>query len=435
MTRDVFQSWLEKGLGRAVLFLRENDDLPYRDLIVHACTHNMAFDRQIESRTAAYEFDLIQATKDPAYYRDRLLASLLAPLEEEDRDQMFGIAELLAKSGDAGAKFAMLAAFSQAGNEEIDGAEAIIRMDGFAGFQFVAQHRPETDVADDAWRVGWWIEILEERHGAAEAWTELERMAAENPVVAAWLEIVRKDRADSLAKRNAPRSNTTRGKLRVLPYSDVKQIIAVKGRKYGVPLWWGEKTTEQDREQAARDLLMQTDTEQIIGYLRLFRRSGFSLDPFQLMQWTSHQDADLTRFALITPGKTTHPKVRAFALDCLAATRHLPYIVGMFAANYEPGDSATVARLVEIALEPNDYHFMEVDVKAWVEKRWDEYSVPILLNLYENGPCSFCRETCVKMLIAHEALPDWMRDEARYDADEDTRALFSEKEEISASKE
>ena len=421
MTRDVFRGWLEKGLGRAVLFLKENDDLPYRDLIVHACTHNMAFDRQLESRSAAYEFDLICATKDLVYYRDRLLASLLAPLEEEDRDQIFQIAGLLAKSGDEGARLAMLAAFSQAGNEEIDGAEAIIRMDGFAGFQFIAQHRPETDVEDDAWLVGWWVEILEERYGEAGAWRELEHMETENSVIAAWLEIVRKDRADSLVKRNAPRS-----KRPPEPYAEMKRRLTESPRTYSVSISWYKNATEPDREQAAQDLLAQTDSDLLVGYLRLFRRNGFPLDPTYLIELTTHQDADLAHFALMTLGKTTHPEVRAFALDCLSASRHPQYLVGMLNANYEPGDSATVARLVKIVIEPSDYHLMEVDVKAWVEKRWDEYSVPILLDLYENGPCSYCREVSVKLLIEHDALPDGMRDEARYDADEDCRALFND---------
>ncbi len=423
MDRATFQNWLEKGLGRAVLFLQANDDLPYRDLIVHACTHDQAFDRQLESRTAAYQFDLINATSDPAYYRDRVLASLLAPMEEEDRGQMFEIAELLAKSGDEGARLAMLAAFSQTGNEEIDGAETIIRLDGYAALPFITKHRPALDAEEDDYLLDTCIEILEERYGKAEAWDELERIATEDSTLARWLGIVRKDRADSLAERNAPRTKRSADSL---TYNDVKDRIAAKGRKYSVSLRWYKNATQPEKEQAAQDLLLQTDPDLMIGYLRLFKMSGFPLDPSPLIAWTAHEDAELVHWTLMTLGKTKHPRVRALALDCLAAGRHLEYLVGMLATNYEAGDSATVAKLTESSFDTSNYHYMEVGAKHFVKAHWDENSVPILLNLYENGPCSFCRETCVKLLLEHDALPEQIRDEARYDADEEVRALVTE---------
>src|SRR5689334_15427590 len=36
-----FRSLLEKGLGRTVLFLQSHDVAPYREQILHACTHDL----------------------------------------------------------------------------------------------------------------------------------------------------------------------------------------------------------------------------------------------------------------------------------------------------------------------------------------------------------------------------------------------------------
>jgi hypothetical protein len=41
--------------------------------------------------------------------------------------------------------------------------------------------------------------------------------------------------------------------------------------------------------------------------------------------------------------------------------------------------------------------------------------------LYENEPCTICRCSCVDQLIALDMLPDWMREECRYDAYSHTR--------------
>jgi hypothetical protein len=46
-----------------------------------------------------------------------------------------------------------------------------------------------------------------------------------------------------------------------------------------------------------------------------------------------------------------------------------------------------------------------------------------LLHIYENNPCTNCRTKTVEQLAAIDRLPDWMREECRYDASEDTRNL------------
>ena len=424
MTDNDFPGWLEKGLGRAILFLKENDDAPYREQVVYACTHNMAFDRQTEGRSPAYYFDLINATKDPAYYRDRLLASMMAPLDGEYSYQMFAIAGLLAASGDESARAAMYEEFARTEKDDFGRADLLVQLDGYAGLQFVAEQRPILNAEEDGYELVLCVEILEERYGKEEAWNELERMAAENPVIAAWLAIARQTR------RKWGGSQEDKKPLPALLYSEVKRRIEANGRKYAPSIGlWLRKASEEDKARMARDFLAETDPERIAGYLRLFRNNGFPLDPTRIIELLDYPDAEIAHWAGRTLGKTTHPKARAFALDCIAASRHTIYVVAMLAANYEPGDGAIVANLTELLLGANDYHHLQMDARNFVKAHWDEFSLPILFNLYEKGPCSLCRNACVEMLVEHNALPDWMRDEARFDADEETRRLFQSQEE------
>ena len=51
-------------------------------------------------------------------------------------------------------------------------------------------------------------------------------------------------------------------------------------------------------------------------------------------------------------------------------------------------------------------------------------SVESLCKLYELGPCAFCRQQVVELLIEHDALSNAMREECEYDANSDTRALI-----------
>jgi hypothetical protein len=49
-----------------------------------------------------------------------------------------------------------------------------------------------------------------------------------------------------------------------------------------------------------------------------------------------------------------------------------------------------------------------------------EESRAVLLRLYEDVPCSYCRGTAVSNLVASGGLPDWMAEECRYDAEPET---------------
>ena len=284
------------------------------------------------------------------------------------------------------------------------------------------------DVEEDDWELIKGVEILEKRFGEAEAWIELERMAAENSVIAAWLEIVKQTRAKWKETRE-----TVRPKRPALPYEELKALIAEKGRKLHAKVrLWHKKASAEVFTQAARDLLTETDPDRLVPYLRIFSQCGFPLDPAPIIALADSEDEFISWEALRTLEHTKHPAVRAFALNCLESSRHLHWVVGMLDTNYKSGDEAAIANLTAIKMNPDEYHHMQSCARDFVEKRWDAYSVPILLNLYENGPCSLCREVSVKLLIEHDALPDWMRDEARYDADENCRALFSKKEENQA---
>ena len=44
-----------------------------------------------------------------------------------------------------------------------------------------------------------------------------------------------------------------------------------------------------------------------------------------------------------------------------------------------------------------------------------------LLLIYENGPCSICRNDAVDELIAIQRFPEWMRDECLHDTYSSTR--------------
>ena len=64
------------------------------------------------------------------------------------------------------------------------------------------------------------------------------------------------------------------------------------------------------------------------------------------------------------------------------------------------------------------------DVRHFVEAHRSEEAERSRLLLYENGPCSMCRQDVVKHLARFDSVPDWMRPELTFDANPDIALLL-----------
>ena len=76
--------------------------------------------------------------------------------------------------------------------------------------------------------------------------------------------------------------------------------------------------------------------------------------------------------------------------------------------------------------EPMDIeetHHFGMGVRHLVKKHRKGEAEECLLLLYEKGPCSLCRGQVVEDLIALNRIPEWMREECRYDSYTCTRKL------------
>lgn len=95
----------------------------------------------------------------------------------------------------------------------------------------------------------------------------------------------------------------------------------------------------------------------------------------------------------------------------------------MLATNYEEGDERIVESLLALELDEVTYHSLCLSVRHFFERHETAEATHALTLLYENGPCSLCRNACVELLIARGVLPDWMREECHSDSDPGTRKL------------
>jgi hypothetical protein len=136
-----FERALHNGLGRVILFLQTHDAAPYRDLILHACLHNTAYEPQIDGLKTDYLMEIIDLTGERDFYRRQILDA--AAVAEDSVDSwdplhLFRFVEAFARQGDAEARQLLYDyARVHAVDEDSLGLESIVEIDGLEGLLFV----------------------------------------------------------------------------------------------------------------------------------------------------------------------------------------------------------------------------------------------------------------------------------------------------------
>lgn len=415
-----FPDMLSRGLGRAVLFLQNNDPKPCREAILHACRHFVGYDAQTEPSRAQYLFDVIQATGEPEYYASCIREMLTADEEAEDAWQVFDVASRLAKQGDQDLREAMYATYARnAAMHETTGADALIELDGLEGYLFVARHLIEFPLPeDDHWLDGLLLHDLEEKLGKEEARVGLDRACVTDPALATYIaRLRREDEQDAAERKKYPRRPH-------LDYDEIRRIIeSGKGVSRPPMHRWGENADDESITRLADDFIHEGDQEKSARYLHVFYRRRFPLNPeclLSLARGTDEQVAPLARRAL---SNVTDPRVRALALELMSSSRRPWEGVQMLVSNYKDGDYTRIEAVLAGDYSADERHWLGYSVRdVWKAHPLTE-AAPVLTMLYDLQPCSLCRHRAVESLLSLGPLPQWMMEECWWDADPETRKL------------
>jgi hypothetical protein len=404
----VFERWLAQGLGRAVLHLEQHNPNPYRQAILHACLHALAYDRQSEGAREAYAADLIARSGAASWLRDQLLTVLPDLPEEVDGDQVFGILGLLAAAGDTVARAGLYAAFTaNAARDLPDGSEAIVRLDGVAGLLYVAAALVLDE--DDAWYAGYLIAVAGEQAGADAVEAALKDAAAANTRVAAFVEAARRDRDEATVARHVtqlPRSES---------YESIRRRL-LAGDKSAARHFqrWGQRADEQELRQVAEDLLSEDDDRHRTLYLRLFGIRPFPLDSTLLIPYARHSNPRIAVPALTALERFAHPALRLLAEELLAGGNGRG--AQLLAHNFREGDYELLERLLLTWTDPEAIHALGFGLRDLVAAHPSPAAVLALLAHYEHGPCAMCRSYTVDALLDLRSAPDWLLEECRFDS-------------------
>ncbi len=408
-------------MGRAIVYARDHDVRPFRDIILDACLHCRALDPQIEGTRADYMLDLVKVLPDRNFYMEEVLRAIPGCGDDWHGCQRYRFAACMAFEGDEFAKKIMYESFPPGPQTAAGIAIYFAQMDGVQGFTFAASKigallNSGAKVIDADWL---WSYVVE-NFGEQEAQAALQAASATNSNVERYRLSLRQDQTTE--------SRNNWQEFRALSYEQLKPQLA-RASRVRVP-GWGKHASQADLEQAARGLLQEQSVEGQVQHLRIFSRRAFPLDPSKLLELAVSSDVELARSAGRALGHVVNASVRDLAFQLIESRATSgEFAIAMLDRNFQPGDHEIVLGWFENETDRDARHRMEMDLKEFCSHHPDSVAEPpVLLSLYENGPCSFCREYVVQRFIELDALSPELQRECEFDANKDIRQLVAKAE-------
>ncbi len=108
LSRDEFADAIAKGLGRALLYVKNYGLDRVKDLVLNACLQNLIFDAQLEGTRTQWLFAMFADSPYYLEFRDAITASISIETETWTLLQLCGLAREMALRGDKIAEQALV---------------------------------------------------------------------------------------------------------------------------------------------------------------------------------------------------------------------------------------------------------------------------------------------------------------------------------------
>lgn len=423
--RRQFERSLRAGTGRAYLLLQAHPELDVSAAIIQAAVTPPACDPQSEGDRADYLSRLIDSSVHATAIRETLCDALLQ--ENDDcwaLDQLYAIACIYAKRGDATARRAIYLRFQQPPIPGASwcGAEQLIDLEGIEGMIRIAEVRGQTlrEHPDD-WEDDELLNLAQERLPDQTVRQVLADRAAQSPAIQAYLDAIdtclaqRQDHAASPAPDLDLHAKDLPDRLQQQPL----RIVAAMRRA---------RFPEAAMRQLSAAFASETDPDRQLPYLRIFAVSPYQGDPVELLPVVQSPppDPDDLRFALACKALSffSDPHIRQLALDQLQKPAPPADYLLLLMRNAQSADAPLFTRLAEQAQHPDHVHQLAWNLCDIFAANPTINRQP-LLPLYDKLTCGLHRLTLLQQLIAQAPLPARIRGELPHDSYDEIRDLAS----------
>ena len=424
-----FETWElahRKGLGRALQHVGDVSPITLRPVLLHACLHNLAYDRQLENR-ARWMSELVLRSGDRDWYVPGLLEGVEALTDDYDVDQALLTLAFLVKAGNEGLRAPVRAAFDSqqaAGRIELGtGRAALILMDGADALLPIARVAGKRLLADpDAWEDPYFFVPFDDVLDEPQVRERLGVAARDDARIAELLRRI--DETERRRRAHRGPDAPTRAEIEALVADTSRQddlrLVPLHAK--------GRLLRDEDADWFLRRLDVETDDARLERLLWLLKAPPKPRSSGRVLELARSADHRVQRAALTLLARSRDPSGPGLARELLRRDAS----VALRGALFEIGRGCTEAdvplilwtldSLSSVLTKPDS---VQLVVNALLEVREAAVgpaAAEVLVWVYENGYCGHCRAEVVADLVGKAALDDVRREECRFDASDDVRA-------------
>lgn len=388
--------------------------------VVSACVSCLSYDPQCEAERAPWLASIVQRANLHTEVLRAIDASAQALSSENHRDmaQRSGILRALACAGSKEARRLLYSSFARSSNtSDVIGAEHIVALDGMEGLKHVARQLGRWLQADlDFWVDDWGADQFDELAGIEGGLAMLEGEAEADPDIARYLAGMRNTRESRNAAPN---------RFDATAYSGSEIVAHVRNSPKDPCHWfrrWGAQASSDQRETVFAALVASDDPQHVKRLCRCFAKTGVPRFDRRLLQWIPDADDQVQWAAVRALASVKHEELRRVAVHQIA-NGDMATGIALLVNNFEAGDFALCAKHLQRIDGADDVHHLVGELLDLCEAHPGLDALDCLLYVYEFSPCSTCRNRAVKALVKTNSAPAWVRAEAAFDADPETRAL------------
>lgn len=424
--------WLQKGHGRAALFIERNGLGEVFEDFIEACIRNEQYDSQAEDSRAEWLFGVFRAAPEAPVIRTAILHALQTEEDVDSLQQLCELAACLAKCGDseAGAalKARVLQYVAQPHCNDGVGASALLSLEGNEGLLALARVYGRRLLADaEEWPND---TLLSEMNDRVQAVSLLLSKAEEDEDIKAYVSYLQaRDRLHEQNPDRTPADQEERSAARFRKKSPLERILLDDSvNSSWVPDHFGELATPEEIT-AVWQALGAADSDDVRArLLRVFSSRPIPHLDDILFTWATGSHARLRQAALFALACVQHEQVHEFARRKLVDREFFvanPEVLTLFRKNLLPKNVALILKASRwlVRQKEEELHRTGFFLES-IAREWDFPELePALLWVYEHSPCGICRLGVVRSLARIGRLTGEILEECLRDACADIRSI------------
>jgi len=329
--------------------------------------------------------------------------------------QLAELAGAYAASGDVEFKEALYAVFErELLRDNVIGDDEAIAVDGIDGYARLVKivgrlSRRKRTIPDYAAEAIY--NVAKQKLGESNAKKTLE---SSDPDIIHYRAIL----AEQLARRRRPT-------LRPVSWANLRRRVAVNDTKaYSMARRFGREASPASRDLALSYLTKHVDERKVAALLGVFAIGNLPRYDPMIARYSVHSDLRLRSRAIRALSKVTDPNVRSLALTLLKrAGKDKAFAFELFARNYLDSDGELLLIALESLHAKDNLHRAVLGLRDVADANKNDSLRKTIIRAWELSPCSYCRLGFFETLLAANAAPSWMIREARWDTEEELRAL------------